>query len=94
MIKETIASLVEEAAQSAQADGSIPAVALPDISVERPQRPEHGDYAVNLPLRLARTARANPLELARAIAARIEAPQTLESVEVAAPGFLNFRLKA
>jgi arginyl-tRNA synthetase len=92
VIKETIAALVEQAAVSAQEDGSLVAVALPDFTVDRPQRPEHGDYAVNLPMRLARTARANPLELAKAIAEKMPANQAVERVEVAPPGFLNFHL--
>ncbi|HET9200475.1 MAG TPA: arginine--tRNA ligase, partial [Dehalococcoidia bacterium] len=92
MIKETIAALVEQAAVSAQEDGSIVAVALPDFSVDRPQRPEHGDYAVNLPMKLARSARANPLELANAMVERMPHNEAVERVEVAPPGFLNFHL--
>jgi arginyl-tRNA synthetase len=56
-IRDEIAALVDEAARAAQAAGDIPAVVLPDPAVERPARPEHGDYASSLPLRLARSAR-------------------------------------
>jgi arginyl-tRNA synthetase len=92
VIRETIVDLVEKAALAAQAAGEIPAVPLGDFSVDRPQRPEHGDYAVNLPLRLARSARANPMELAASIAAQISADGPVSAVEAVPPGFLNFRL--
>ncbi|MEX2235923.1 MAG: arginine--tRNA ligase [Dehalococcoidia bacterium] len=93
MIKDDIAALVERAALAAQDAGEIPQVDLPDFQVERPQRPEHGDYAVNLPLKLARPARANPMALAQAIAERIPADGLIAAVDVAPPGFLNFRLQ-
>ena len=67
-IRDDIAGLVDAAARAAQAAGEIPAVVLPEPTVERPARPEHGDYASNLPLRLARSARQSPMQLAETIA--------------------------
>ncbi len=64
MIKAEIEELIRSAAKRAQESGAIPAVPLPDVQVERPQRPEHGDYASSLPLRLASTARMAPLDIA------------------------------
>jgi len=84
--------MIEAAAQSAMAAGELPQVVLPEIVIERPGRPEHGDYATNLPLRLARTARANPLDLAKALAARIPLTGAISAAEAAPPGFINFRL--
>src|SRR5439155_1413788 len=55
-------------------------------------RPEHGDYASSLPLRLARTAGMNPLELARVIAGRVPSGGAITSVDTAPPGFINIRL--
>ncbi len=92
MIRHDIERLVAEAVRRAQAAGSLPAVAVPEPSVERPQRPEHGDYASSLPLRLARSAGMNPLEIAGAIAAEVRVGDGLAEVDVAPPGFLNFRL--
>jgi len=63
------------------------------ISLETPRNPEHGDLASNLALVLAKTLGRNPRQLAEAIAARIDLAATgLESVEIAGPGFINFRL--
>ncbi len=68
MIKHELERLISEAVRKAQSAGDLPAVAVPDVSLERPQRPEHGDYASSLALRLARSARKSPLEVAGVIA--------------------------
>ncbi len=91
-VRDEIADLVDAAAKKAQAEGAIPPVVLPDPTVERPSRPEHGDYASSLPLRLSRAARANPLNIAEAIASRVSAGGTVGEVSVAPPGFINVRL--
>ncbi len=92
MIRDDIEGMVETAANAAMAAGELPRVVLPEIVIERPARPEHGDYATNLPMRLARAARANPLDIAAAIAARMPSSDAIAASEVAPPGFINFRL--
>lgn len=92
MIKDDIADLIAGAVKRAQESGDLPSVPIPDTPVERPQRPEHGDYATSLPMRLARSARMSPLEIAGAIAKQIEVGGSIEEVAVAPPGFINFRL--
>ena len=96
MIKHDIEELVRSAVRRAQDAGQLPPLAIPDAMVERPQRPDHGDYASSLPLRLARSARMSPLDLAGIIAGHVEtgggAGQAVESVAVAPPGFINFHL--
>jgi arginyl-tRNA synthetase len=95
MIKPHLEALLRDAVRAAQDSGAIPAVALPDVQLERPQRPEHGDYASSLPLRLARTARMAPMEIAQAIASAARssaADGAVESIDVAPPGFVNIRL--
>jgi len=83
---------VAAAAHEARDRGELPAIALPDVAIERPQRPEHGDYATSLALRLARSAHANPLTLAEALVRRLPASEAVGEVSVAAPGFINLRL--
>jgi len=92
IIRDEIARQVMEAAAQAQREGLLPPTALPEVVIERPPRPELGDYATSLPLRLARAARSNPLAIARAIAERIPGSEAVAQVEVAPPGFINFRL--
>jgi arginyl-tRNA synthetase len=91
-IRDDIAGLVDAAARAAQAAGEIPAVVLPEPAVERPARPEHGDYASNLPLRLARSARQSPMQLAEIIAKHVSGHAAVGEVSVAQPGFVNIRL--
>jgi len=92
VIKHEIARVVEEAVSRAQAAGELPAVALPEIVIERPQRAEHGDYATGLPLRLARAARTNPIELGKTLASHCPPSDAVARIEVAPPGFVNFHL--
>lgn len=91
-IRSELARTIQSAAEEAMASGDVPQVPLPEIVIEQPAKPEHGDYASNLPLRLARAARANPLDLAKTIAGRIKASGMLATAEAAPPGFINFRL--
>ena len=62
-----------------------------DPDFERPRDPDHGDWASALALRLAKPAKRNPREIAQAVADTVELPDAVASVEVAGPGFLNFR---
>ena len=92
MIKDEIAQLVETAVRKAQDADDLPRIALPEITIEHPQRLEHGDYATSLPLRLARATGANPIELGQMLAGHLEPSDAVERVEVAPPGFVNFHL--
>jgi arginyl-tRNA synthetase len=91
-IRQEIANLIDTAARTAQAAGDLPQVALPEAAIERPSRPEHGDYASNLALRLTRAANSNPIGLAEAIIRHLPATRLVESATVAPPGFINIRL--
>lgn len=77
-----------------QALGELGLDAPDDIQLELPAHREHGDFSSNVAMRLARGAGRPPRELAQQIVDRIAAdpPQHVLSVEVAGPGFVNFRL--
>ena len=92
MLKYKIARLLEQAAKKAQAEGLLPAIALPEVIVEHPQNPEHGDYASSLPLKLAKAARMAPMTIADTLAKLLTETREVKKVSVAAPGFLNFTL--
>jgi len=92
VVRDEIERLVQEAVHRAQEGGLIPPVAPPPSTVERPQRPDHGDYASNIALRLARAVGLPPHEVAKIIASHLPSSPMISSVEVASPGFLNFRL--
>ncbi|MBA2372201.1 MAG: arginine--tRNA ligase [Chloroflexi bacterium] len=62
------------------------------VEVEHPSDPAHGDYATNIAMKLTRTLRKPPLEIAEAVKERIVTGDPIASVEVAKPGFVNLRL--
>ena len=72
--------------------------ALKDCGVEAPalvqtaSRPEYGHYQANGVMAAAKTAKANPRQLAAQVIERLDVGGIAEAVEVAGPGFLNIRL--
>ena len=62
------------------------------VVVERTRDTQHGDFATNLALRLAKSARRSPAELAAAIVAALPASELIARAEVAGAGFINFHL--
>jgi arginyl-tRNA synthetase len=92
MLKQTIADLLAQAIAKAKQEGKLPAISLPEIVIERPQKPEYGDYASSIPLKLARAAGTSPLNIAKDIAGYIQPSTEIESATVAPPGFINFKL--
>ena len=86
------ARLVEEALASAVDAAALPPCEWPAVDVRPAGRPELGDYASAIALQLARPLRRRPLDIARAIADHLPPAPFLAGVEVAPPGFLNFRL--
>jgi arginyl-tRNA synthetase len=93
MLREILINLLTEATIKAQKQGKLPSVVLPEITIERPQKAGHGDYASNFPLKLARIARANPMVIANELVALLSTTEEIESAVVAPPGFINFTLK-
>lgn len=63
-------------------------------TVERPRNPEHGDYATNIALQVAKKAGTNPRDLATWLAEDLAASPEIDSADVAGPGFINIRLGA
>jgi arginyl-tRNA synthetase len=65
-----------------------------EVVIERPKSPEHGDYATNIALRLAKAAGKPARDIAEAVAARLREADGIAKVDVAGPGFLNITLAA
>ena len=96
MTPEELAAAIRTVLTSAVDDGSL-ALAPEDIGlpkVERPRNRDHGDWATNVAMQLAKKAGTNPRALAEILAPRIEALDGVASAEIAGPGFLNIRLDA
>ncbi len=66
---------------------------LPALVVERTGNPEHGDYSITLPLRLTKALRRAPIQIANELAPLLSLEDAFATVSVAAPGFINLRLK-
>jgi arginyl-tRNA synthetase len=66
--------------------------ALPTPSIDRPKKPEHGDFATNIALASSKVFGSKPQEIAAALRAALEGDATFARVEVAGPGFLNLKL--
>ncbi|MBH0055164.1 arginine--tRNA ligase [Salinibacterium sp. SWN139] len=65
-----------------------------DLVLERPRNRDHGDWASNIAMKLAKPLGANPRELATEIAEQARAIDGIASVDVAGPGFINITLDA
>jgi arginyl-tRNA synthetase len=93
---EQLSSAVRDVLTAAVDAGDL---ALPDgvptqVTVERPRNRDHGDYATNVALQLAKKAGTNPRALAELLAARLRQVGGIEAVDIAGPGFLNITVSA
>jgi arginyl-tRNA synthetase len=91
--KQQLIDMLVKASNAAQKSGKIPDVTLPEVTLERPQNAEHGDYASSYPLKLARAARVNPLAIAKELVSLMDKENSIADIEVAPPGFINFTFK-
>lgn len=71
-----------------------PAAIPATVHLERPRQREHGDWATNVAMQLAKKAGTNPRAFAEELARRLASTEGVSAVEVAGPGFLNIRLDA
>jgi arginyl-tRNA synthetase len=92
-VKSQLRGLIEQAIAVLRDAGTLPAdLATPDFVVERPKDRAHGDFSTNAAMLLARPAKSNPRALAQALVDALPRGDDIAAVEIAGPGFLNFRL--
>jgi len=89
-LSATIVSSLSEAVAAGDLALDVPET----VTVERPRNREHGDWATNVAMQLAKRAGVPPRSLAEVLAARLGAVPGVKSVEVAGPGFLNITVDA
>ena len=89
-MKEHIRSLLERSLAALRDEGELALDPLPEVPVERSRGDDHGDFASPLALALARVARRKPREIAERIVARLPESDTIATVDIAGPGFINF----
>jgi len=92
-VKDHLRELVAQAILDLRRHGKLPQdLPTPDYVIERTKSREHGDYATNIALLLAKPAGMKPRDLAEAIVATFCDSQHVEKVEIAGPGFINFTI--
>ena len=95
MNPEDLSILIKNTAAAVLTEHELDASVLPEtVTVERPRNPEHGDYATNLALQVAKKAGAQPRELAQWLADALAGNDAIDEASIAGPGFLNIRLAA
>ncbi|MBE9546293.1 MAG: arginine--tRNA ligase [Proteobacteria bacterium] len=90
-MKERLAGLLENSIKTCSDKGLFETGEIPSIELEMTKNAAHGDYASNVAMILASSARENPRKIAEAIVANItDTENILDKMEVAGPGFINF----
>lgn len=89
-MKDSIRHLIQKALSRLTADGVLPEGLNPTIQVENTRDKTHGDFASNIAMMLAKPAGMKPRDIAQKLIEALPADPTVNKVEIAGPGFLNF----
>ena len=89
-MKQTLEALVLQAIKTLQNTGDLAEDINPKIVIERCRDPQHGDFACNIAMLLAKPAKMNPRLLAEKVVAALAPDDNLLKTEIAGPGFINF----
>jgi arginyl-tRNA synthetase len=94
-MKEILLDLVRQGLESCFADGSLASGEIPDIIIEKPAHEEHGDFATNVAMLMARSEKKAPRAIAEILVSHMERNGDIfDRIEIAGPGFINFYIKA
>ncbi|WP_366919081.1 arginine--tRNA ligase [Geobacter sp.] len=92
-MKESVRLLVREGLERCFADGSLSSGEMPAVVIEKPAHEEHGDFACNVAMAMAKAERKAPRQIADSLVKHIEDRDgIIERIEIAGPGFINFRI--
>jgi arginyl-tRNA synthetase len=92
-VKEHLEELLAQSMLHLQREGVLPAKSEIGIQLERTRSPDHGEFASNLAMVLAKAAGMPPRELAQLIIDKTPKSRQVERMEIAGPGFINFYLQ-
>jgi len=93
-LSASLLAIVTSVVASRGAEPGTVALTVDDVALERPRNRDHGDWASNIAMKIAKALGANPRELAADIAAALADVDGVASVDVAGPGFINITLDA
>ncbi|SVA04100.1 uncharacterized protein METZ01_LOCUS56954 [marine metagenome] len=91
-MRHELRDLLAVAVSALADDGVIPVGSEVDIQLERTRQPDHGDFACNVAMVLAKAARMKPRDLAALLQTRLPASELIDKTEIAGPGFINIFL--
>ncbi len=94
-MKEQLRQAIQTALKQCYSDGTLDSGERPgEIQLEIPKNADHGDFSTNLAMMLAKPERKPPRKIAEALVAALEGNPLCDKIEIAGPGFINFRLAA
>ncbi|MEM7195466.1 MAG: arginine--tRNA ligase [Pseudomonadota bacterium] len=91
-LKQAVEVLISESVSVLETQGVLPAGSADKVSSERTRDVKHGDFASNIAMMLAKSAKSNPRAIATMIVDRLDDSTLIEKTEIAGPGFINFYL--
>lgn len=94
IMKQKLETLLQQSVDSLKSESILDQDLTPNINIERTRDTRHGDFATNIALILAKSAKTNPRQLAEKIIASLPADPAVSKVEIAGPGFINFFIDA
>ncbi|WP_347988270.1 arginine--tRNA ligase [Methylomonas sp. AM2-LC] len=89
-MKHKLECLLQHAITTLKSQGILEQELAVQINLERTRDPQHGDFATNLSMLLAKPAKLNPKQLAEKIVAALPQDSLVAKTEIAGPGFINF----
>lgn len=89
-MRKKLEALIQQAVVSLKKEGVIAEDINVNIALERTRDAQHGDFATNLAMLLAKPAKMNPRQLAEKLVAALPEDSAVIKVEIAGPGFINF----
>ncbi len=92
-MKNRIKNSVITALKKAYEAGDLPSNDFPEINIEEPKNDTQGDFSSNIAMVMAKTQKMAPRKIAEAVTKNFD-DTSVEKVEIAGPGFINFYLKS
>jgi arginyl-tRNA synthetase len=89
-MRKKLEALIQKAVETLKKEGVIAEDINVNIALERTRDAQHGDFASNLAMMLAKPAKMNPRQLAEKLVAALPEDSAVIKVEIAGPGFINF----
>jgi arginyl-tRNA synthetase len=91
-MKDRLRRQISSALQVCFDKNTLHSAVIPEVQIEVPGNPDHGDFSSNLAMTMARSEKKSPRQIAEALVAELGDSDFLSKVEIAGPGFINFTL--